>query len=244
MNDQPHYIDPHGPEAKAMAAKVWERYVRDVADPEDVKRYGMDEGMKLAPLKVPGHPVMWDNRDALADPEKAVRYRFNGKDYWVGDPPDGMTDPLTGAPVKLKLTEVYDTETRYSESWVRIDKDGMHKAEAPDALPNPSGIVPNEYKVLILPDAVEEKTKGGIIIPVSKKEIDEFAMTTGTLIACSPLAFTYASEAEWKDAFARKPQAGDRIIYERYVGVRVKGPKDGVEYVLCNDRSIFATVEK
>lgn len=187
--NEPHYIDPHGPEAKAMAAKVWERYVRDVADPEDVKRYGMDEG---------------------------------------------LADPLTGMPVDFDHIDHMAKPTR---DWL---------ARHPEVVrpPNPSGIVPNEYKVLILPDAVEEKTKGGIIIPVSKKETDEFAMTTGTLIACSPLAFTYASEAEWKDAFARKPQAGDRIIYERYVGVRVKGPKDGVEYVLCNDRSIFATVEK
>lgn len=106
---------------------------------------------------------------------------------------------------------------------------------------NPSGIAPTEFKCLVLPDPTEEKSKGGIIIPTELVDKNKFATTEGTLIAASPLAFTYASEAEWD---GNKPMPGDRIIYERYAGgsTHVKG-KDGVEYILVNDRSIFAKAE-
>lgn len=108
---------------------------------------------------------------------------------------------------------------------------------------NPTGITPTEFKVLIEPKAVEEVTKGGIIIPDATKDSEKYAQTEGRIIARSPLAFSYATEAEWEANKARKPDAGDLVLYAKYAGVRVKG-RDGKEYLLINDKDVTATIEE
>ena len=105
---------------------------------------------------------------------------------------------------------------------------------------NNTGIMPTEFKVLIKPKDVEEKTAGGIIIPDTTKDSEKYATVEGTIVDISHLAFTYASEEEWGD---RKPKPGQRVIHAKYAGVRVKG-KDGQEYLLANDKDIVATIEE
>ena len=103
-----------------------------------------------------------------------------------------------------------------------------------------SGINPTEFKVLILPKPVEEKTAGGIIIPVDKAEKEKYATMEGRIVAISHLAFTYATPEEWAD---KKPKPGDAVLYAKYAGVRHKG-RDGQEYLLVNDKDIVATIEE
>lgn len=103
---------------------------------------------------------------------------------------------------------------------------------------NTSGIVPTEFKVLILPKEVEEKI-GSIIVPDMKRDADKYATVEGTIVALSHLAFTYATEDEWD---GKKPRPGQRIIYAKYAGIRHKG-KDGKEYVLANDKDVVAVLE-
>lgn len=101
---------------------------------------------------------------------------------------------------------------------------------------NSSGIYPTEYKVLIKPKTVEEKTKGGIIIPDESKDREQFAQMEGELVAVSPLAFSYD---DWK--VGDKPKAGDRVLFAKFSGAKVKG-NDGVEYRLTNDRDVAAVL--
>jgi co-chaperonin GroES (HSP10) len=103
---------------------------------------------------------------------------------------------------------------------------------------NPSGIVPTEFKCLILPKPVEQKV-GSILLPDSTMEAEKYAAIEGTIVALSHLAFTYADEAEWQ---GHKPKPGQRVLHAKYAGVRVKG-KDGVEYLLVNDKDVVAVVE-
>lgn len=102
---------------------------------------------------------------------------------------------------------------------------------------NESGIYPTEYNVLIKPRVVDEKTKGGIIIPDESKEREQFAQMEGELVACSPLAFTYD---DWKDANPPKP--GDRVLFAKFSGAKVTGLKDGKEYRLCKDKDVAAVL--
>ena len=104
---------------------------------------------------------------------------------------------------------------------------------------NPSGIHPTEFRVLVLPAKVDEKTKGGIILPDEKKERDQYAVMEATIIECSPLAFTY--ESNWPEN-AHKPKAGDRVVIAKYSGALIKG-KDGQEYKLIADKDIAAVLE-
>lgn len=101
---------------------------------------------------------------------------------------------------------------------------------------NPSGINPTEFKVLIKPDEVSEK-KGSIIIPEQSKEREQHAQMTGTIIAMSPLAFTYSDD--WPDD--TRPKAGDRVMYAKFSGFEAIG-FDGKHYKLVNDKDVTATL--
>lgn len=98
---------------------------------------------------------------------------------------------------------------------------------------NKAGILPTGGHLLVLPDKVEEKTAGGIIIPETSREKEQQAATKGTLIAIGPGA--------WLDLDDGSPwaQVGDKISYARYSGVSMVG-KDSVEYVLINDNDVLA----
>ncbi len=103
---------------------------------------------------------------------------------------------------------------------------------------NTSGIEPLDLRVLVLPDPVEDKTAGGIILPDAHKEREKFATQYGTLIA--------VGENAWEEASARspsftKPQPGDRVVISKYGGVMLTG-KDGGEYRLMNDEDVVARV--
>ncbi len=118
------------------------------------------------------------------------------------------------------------------------------KAKGPTAkeqframIANPSGIHPTEFKVVIRPEEIEKITKGGIILPTSEAEKLQNAATEGTIIAVSPLAFSYE---KWPEGFA-PPKVGDRIVYSKYSGMKKKG-KDGVEYIIMNDKDVVAVL--
>jgi chaperonin GroES len=102
---------------------------------------------------------------------------------------------------------------------------------------NESGIIPLEYFVLIKPDEVEQKTKGGIYLPDQTLERNSQAQMTGTLTAVGPMAFKY-------EDFVNPliPQLGERVAFGRYSGHTLKG-RDGVEYRLLKDGDLTAIVE-
>lgn len=108
---------------------------------------------------------------------------------------------------------------------------------------NTSGIIPTEFKVLIEPKAVEEVTKGGIILATSTTESEKYATIEGTIVDVSHLAFTYVKPEEWLDenGVSYKPAPGQRVIFAKYAGVRHKA-KDGKEYLLINDKDVVAVV--
>ncbi len=101
-------------------------------------------------------------------------------------------------------------------------------------------ILPMEFQVVVKPDAAEEKTAGGIILTRTTVEADELAADEGTLIAVSPLAFTYA---EWPED-ARKPQVGDRVVFSRYAGFLRRPKKEGQALRIMPDKAILAVIEE
>lgn len=99
---------------------------------------------------------------------------------------------------------------------------------------NTSGIHPSEYNVLVKPRPVDEKTAGGLLLPDSKKEKDEFARMDGTLLAVSPVAFSYADFPE-----GTVPQVGDQVIFSKYQATEITG-SDGEKYWIMKDTAIAA----
>jgi len=98
---------------------------------------------------------------------------------------------------------------------------------------NSSGIIPTGGHVLILPEKVEEKTSGGIILTAIIRDNEQAAATKGTIVAIGSSA--------WKDLDDGLPWAkvGDIISYAKYSGVAMTG-KDNTDYVLINDNDILA----
>ena len=105
---------------------------------------------------------------------------------------------------------------------------------------NKSGIKPSEFKVLVKPIEVEDKI-GNIILPDQQKEKEQFAQTQGRIIDIAPGAFTYLDQPEWK---GQRPKHGDLVVFAKYAGFNVRGPKDGVEYSIVNDKDICAVIEE
>lgn len=114
---------------------------------------------------------------------------------------------------------------------------------------NFSGITPTEYKVVILPKDVgkQHKFKGAdgreysLEKPETTTDRDQFAQNEGTVIAISPLAFSYATKEEWGDN-PPIPKVGDRVSYAKFAGAIIKG-KDGKDYRVVNDKDIYAVFD-
>ena len=104
---------------------------------------------------------------------------------------------------------------------------------------NNSGIQPVEYKVLVKPKAVEEKTVGGLYIPDDTKQREQYGQVQGTLVAVSPAAFTFNYEG-WPDG-VEAPKVGEKVVFSRYEGNEIKGA-DGDTYWLMADKAILAVL--
>lgn len=102
---------------------------------------------------------------------------------------------------------------------------------------NESGLRPMEFNVVVEMDPVEEKTAGGIILPISKTDRDELATEEGRLVALSPHAFTYA---DWPES-ETPPSAGDRVLIARYAGAIHK--RGGKTFRILKDKDIVAVIE-
>lgn len=102
---------------------------------------------------------------------------------------------------------------------------------------NNSGLIPLEYFVVVELDAQEEKTAGGIIIPVATQDKDKLATQEGTLVAVSPHAFTYVER--WPEG--SKPSEGQRVLFKRYAGhLHERG---GRNYRILNDKDVVAVLD-
>lgn len=99
-------------------------------------------------------------------------------------------------------------------------------------------VEPMHAKVLVVPASVPEM-KGSIFLAASTHEKDVFANQRARIVALGPVAFQFE---DWP-AGARKPQVGDVILHESYIGEEVEG-EDGRKYRLINDRAVMAVLER
>lgn len=108
---------------------------------------------------------------------------------------------------------------------------------------NTSGIVPLDHRVLVLRDPVEEKSKGGIILPDSERDKQKWATTNATVIAAGALAWAEAKhDARQFGIDTAFPEPGSRVKVGRHTGDNHTG-KDGKEYTIVNDTDVTALLE-
>jgi hypothetical protein len=122
-------------------------------------------------------------------------------------------------------------------------------AAGEELIRNSSGIIPTEFKVLVLPDENEvalRARRSNLVVPDTANEMYRHAAVTGRIVDMSPAAFSYH---DWSGA--RVPMIGDRIVYARYAGMRVpgrptsdgRGGEERIEYRLLNDKDVAGILE-
>lgn len=94
------------------------------------------------------------------------------------------------------------------------------------------GLKPMGYNVLVALDVVEEKTAGGIIVPVSHKEREDSASEKGRVVKVSQMAF---KGGDWEGVDA--PTPGNDVLFQRYAGTEFEGA-DGRKYRIIADSDL------
>lgn len=98
-------------------------------------------------------------------------------------------------------------------------------------------IRPMEFNVVVELDPVDSKTPGGIILIDTAKERDKLGIQEGTLVAASPLAFSYA---DWPEGHS-PPSPGCRVLFARYSGLIRE--EDGKTYRILKDKDVVAVID-
>ena len=100
-----------------------------------------------------------------------------------------------------------------------------------------TSITPAGHRVLVFPDEVDEKTSGGLYVPVSTKERQANEQIFGTIVKIGVNA--------WKAFDDGKPWAkvGDRVTFAKYGGFQIEDPVTKEKFRLLNDEDICAVVE-
>jgi len=104
-------------------------------------------------------------------------------------------------------------------------------------------IEPLGHRLVILPDKVETKSKGGIIVSTPTREgYEQKAMQNGTVVAIGDLAFKehgkhYAADGSiiWGKPWV---EVGDHVSYVKWAGAFTKDEISAIEYIILNDEDI------
>lgn len=94
---------------------------------------------------------------------------------------------------------------------------------------------PLEYRVVVLPDEIDDTIGGGILVKAEHtKAQDKRMQTKGTVVAVSDVAF-----ADWK---GKAPGIGDRVLFAMYAGqFHMEGE---TEYRIMNDNEIIGLLKE
>jgi chaperonin GroES len=87
-------------------------------------------------------------------------------------------------------------------------------------------IKPLADRVLVSPDAAEEKTAGGLIIPDTAKE--------------KPLAGTIVAAGPGTEEVKMEVKAGDKVLYGKYAGTEIT--HEGEKYLIMKHGDILAVL--
>lgn len=103
-------------------------------------------------------------------------------------------------------------------------------------------IEPLTFRLLVLPEKVKERSKGGIIIGTEKQlRLEQVAIDKGKVLKLGPAAGRYFEreyDCNWPI------EEGDYILFKRNHGMFIKPEEDSdKEYVLLNDEDVLAKLD-
>tara|TARA_R110002020_G_scaffold278158_1_gene493606 strand:- start:770 stop:1189 length:420 start_codon:yes stop_codon:yes gene_type:complete len=97
---------------------------------------------------------------------------------------------------------------------------------------------PLNWKVLIQPNQVNMKTKGGLYLASISKDNEEYLTAHGRIAAMGDLAYKDRDTGEaWK---TMSPKVNDRVTYGKYAGQKII--INGVKFLLLNDDELTSII--
>lgn len=90
---------------------------------------------------------------------------------------------------------------------------------------------PVAWRVLVKPDAIEEKSVGGIVLAVDEK-LERGARITGTIVGIGPDVYPNSTLVHGGLAI------GDRVYYAKYAGKTIYDQTTKEELVVLNDEDV------
>jgi co-chaperonin GroES (HSP10) len=102
---------------------------------------------------------------------------------------------------------------------------------------NTSGWAPVGDRLIICPDSVASKTRGGVELPDDLRDRMTMAAEAGVVVAVGEGCFV--NEANGMPFLGRKPVTGDRVSVHRYSGQLIMG-HDGKSYRILSSSEVGA----
>lgn len=91
------------------------------------------------------------------------------------------------------------------------------------------------YRVVILPDPVEETTQGGIVLPEQVTKLGKAATTKGVLLDKGPMV----------EHGVKEIPVGTRVVYAKYAGKLVDNPDDvNNPLAIMNDEDVIGELKE
>jgi co-chaperonin GroES (HSP10) len=113
---------------------------------------------------------------------------------------------------------------------IAVGSAGWRAAKGPQAS-NKSGFRATGHRVLLLGDAVEERTASGIVLQRKTVDAEKNLAVWATVVEIGHDC--------WADKRADYCQVGDRVLVGQYAGKFHTSPVDGKEYRFINDLDII-----
>lgn len=112
---------------------------------------------------------------------------------------------------------------------------GWRAAKGPQA-ENTSGFRATGHRLLLVSEAVEETTAGGIVLAKATIDKERSANVYATVVEIGHDA--------WADKSTDYCGIGDKVLIGQYTGKFEVSPRDGKEYRFVTDLDIISTVEE
>ena len=94
------------------------------------------------------------------------------------------------------------------------------------------------YRILVIPDELEQVSKGGIVYAFTDERVEKAALQTGRVAGIGNTCWQgEAFSAPWC-------HVGDRILFSKHAGRFVIDPLDDAEYLIMNDTDVLCVIEE
>jgi chaperonin GroES len=96
-------------------------------------------------------------------------------------------------------------------------------------------VTPVGWVLIVRPDKVEEKTRGGLYVPQTALERQQAQAIIGTVLSIGDEAWNKFDDKSYR------PSVGDRVLFAKYGGQSLE--LDGDEVRILNDQDILGVVD-